>query len=200
MFAHFSACVREHHMFRHICGCTCHNKFLLVHSHVPESSIHRATPQPVSLLHASSLVFVFLFVWLTCHPQKMFASPRHSRLDTPAWSKPRLGSKTVRQFSSCLFIDHVLIRYLTQEEQGFSHRHYICLSVSSKGTCVKSGYVIFPESFWSKKNQSLNLLRHNVVVRACLKTREVHHTPLSWNSLSRIGPPHKKSPCVVGGL
>lgn len=40
------------------------------------------TPQPVGLLHASSLFIVFLFVWLTCHPQKMFASPRNSRLDT----------------------------------------------------------------------------------------------------------------------
>lgn len=67
---------------------------------------------------------------------------------------------------------------------------------------VKSGYIttFFLNVFCHKKNQSLNLLKHNVVVCACLKTREVRHSTLSWNLLSRTGPPHKKSLCVVWGL
>lgn len=117
----------------HICSSY---KFPFVHvcvlyTYACVSSVHWMTPQPVSLLHASLLFIVFLFVWLTCHPQKMFVSPRHSRLDMLAWSQPGLCLKKDRQCGSSLFIDsytcshsgdYVSIRRLTQGDQGLSSR------------------------------------------------------------------------------
>lgn len=116
-----------YHLCNFICGC----KYTRFHMcmFVSVSSACWMTPQPVGLLHASSLFIVFLFVWLTCHPQKMFASPRHSRLDTLARSQPGLCLKKDRQLDSGLFIvphtcshpwDYVLIRRLTQGDQGLS--------------------------------------------------------------------------------
>lgn len=64
----------------------------------------------------------------------MFASSRHSRLDTLARSQPELRLKKDRQFGSGLFIvshtcshsaDYVLIRRLTWGDQGLS-----CLTLS----------------------------------------------------------------------
>lgn len=112
----------------------CHMFVYMLVSSPCVSFVHWLTPQPVDLLHASSLFIVFLYVWLTCHPQKMFASSRHSRLDTLAWSQPELRLKKDRQFGSGLFIvshtcshsaDYVLIRRLTWGDQGLS-----CLTLS----------------------------------------------------------------------
>ena len=95
--------------------------------HMCVSFVRWMTPQPVGVLNASLLFIVLLFVWMTCHPQKMFASHRRSRLDTLARSQPGLLLKKDRQFGSGLFIvshtcshseDNVFIRSLT-------HRHFL---------------------------------------------------------------------------
>lgn len=89
-----------------------------------------------SMPHRSSL-FSFLFDWHVIL-KRCFVSPRHSRLDTLAWSQPGLCLKKDRQFGSSLFIDSytcshsgdcVLIRRLTQGDQGLSSRTLSALFV-----------------------------------------------------------------------
>lgn len=101
----------------------------ILNHHFPHCVHVWMAPQQVLLLYASSLFIVFLCVWLTCHPQKMFASPRHCRLDTLVRSQPGLPLKRDRQFGSGLFIgsrtcshsgDYVLISCLTQGDQSLS--------------------------------------------------------------------------------
>lgn len=83
--------------------------FSVSHSCLTEVHVHPACTEwhlsqsVCSMLHFSSLFPVF--VWLTCHPQKMFASPRRSRLDTLARSHSEPCLKKDSQLASALFID-----------------------------------------------------------------------------------------------
>ena len=120
------------HFFQKMCSYRLLATFVsipVLNHHFPHCVHVWMAPQQVRLLYASSLFIVFLCVWLTCHPQKMFASPRHCRLDTLVRSQPGLPLKRDRQFGSGLFIgsrtcshsgDYVLISCLTQGDQSLS--------------------------------------------------------------------------------